>query len=110
MPNVLFFLFVGFVLVLGLAGLHLLICGIISFVLRIEFITVIYITTAAIVTGGVILMATSLLTALSCILTFFVGMQNVAASKVRRKTSPASRMEDLNSTTTSTAPTTSKSD
>lgn len=55
-------------------------------------------------------MATSLLTALSCILTFFVGMQNVAASKVRRKTSPAGRMEDLNSTTTSTAPTTSKSD
>lgn len=73
-PNLLFFLLVGLIVILTFTSLHLLFSGLICFILGLDFLTVIYVTAAAITTGSVLTIALTFLVSLYCVLTFFASM------------------------------------
>ncbi|CAL8109435.1 unnamed protein product [Orchesella dallaii] len=71
LPSPMLFIVIGFIVVIGFASIHLFLSAIVCFVIGFDFKTVLYVSTAAIVSGTVITMALAMLMALYLILSFF---------------------------------------
>ncbi|ODM92268.1 hypothetical protein Ocin01_14416 [Orchesella cincta] len=92
LPSPLLFIVVGLIIIIGIASVHLFLSGLVCFVIGFDFKTVLYVSTAAIVSGTVITMALAVLMSLYCVLSFFARFNAPSSGSIAAE---LSNLKDL---------------